>query len=303
MGRITIEDRRAGQPASVEDYRALETGTILYFPTTPFNLPEEDRQFLLGQRQSAAVRKNISYRPAEDRLRGVDQEDAEALDRVHQVMRDYSQRAIDFMAGFFPRYAESWRIDFASFRPIEEKGRDVSQRARNDLIHVDNFPSRPSNGDRILRIFTNINPDRSRHWVTSDSFEALAKAYAHEAGLPRRPGALDQVRSRALGLLSSLRLPVVDRPGYDQFMLRFHHFMKESAEFQANCPKNHWEFPPNSTWICFTDTTSHACLSGQYALEQTFLVRHEALAWPEKAPVSILESMVGFPLTNSRKSA
>lgn len=304
LGRLTIEARRPDQPASDAEYRALETGDILFFPTTPFEMPEEERRFLLGQKQSATFHKNISYRPAEDRLKGVDQKDEAARERARQIMRDYSRRAIAFMASFFPRYAESWRIDFASFRPIEERGRAVSLRSRNDLIHVDNFPSRPSNGDRILRVFTNIHPERPRLWATSDSFETLARTYAQEAGLPRRPGAFDRLRSRALNLLSALNLPVVDRPGYDQFMLRFHHFMKENATFQETCPKDRWEFPSGSSWICFTDTTSHACLGGQYALEQTFLVRHAALAWPEKAPVSILESMVGFPLTNSgRKSA
>jgi hypothetical protein len=296
MGLTAIEGRRPGEPATEQDYRLLETGEVLYFPATPFALPEEDRAFLLGQRQSTAFHKNISYRPRQGRVKGVDQKDPAALAHMRQVMGDYSRNAIAFMAGFFPRYAGSWRIDYASFRPIEEKGRDVAHRSRNDLIHVDNFPSRPSHGDRILRVFTNIHPDRPRCWVTSDSFEALAHAYAREAGLPGRPGAVDRLRAGALGVLSTLGLPLVDRPGYDRFMLRFHHFMKENAAFQAGCRKDHHEFPPGSTWICFTDTTSHACLSGQYALEQTFLVARDSLAWPEKAPVAILERMVGFPL-------
>ena len=64
------------------------------------------------------------------------------------------------MASFLPRYAHDWKIDFASFRPIEEHGRKLGVRSRNDLIHIDYFPSRPSHGDRLLRIFTNINPER-----------------------------------------------------------------------------------------------------------------------------------------------
>jgi hypothetical protein len=300
MGLRTIEGRPAGEPATEEDYRLLEIGEVLYFPSTPFDLPEADRAFLLGQKQSTAFHKNISYRPKEDRVKGIDQKDPEARDRTRQVMGDYSRRAIAFMAGFFPRYAASWRIDYASFRPIEEQGREVSLRSRNDLIHVDNFPSRPSHGDRILRVFTNIHPNRPRRWVTSESFEALANAYAREAGLPGRQAGLARLRAGALGVLSTLGLPVVNRPGYDQFMLRFHHFMKENAAFQSGCRKDFHEFPPGSTWICFTDTTSHACLSGQYALEQTFLVDRGSLAWPEKAPIAILERMVGFPLAGRR---
>jgi hypothetical protein len=98
-------------------------------------------------------------------------------------------------------------------------------------------------------------------------------------------------------------LPVVDRPPYDQFMLRFHHYLKESENFQRECPKDRWEFPPNSTWICFTDTTSHACISGQYALEQTFIVHRGSLIRPEKAPIAILERMAGFPLEGESRSA
>jgi hypothetical protein len=81
-------------------------------------------------------------------------------------------------------------------------------------------------------------------------------------------------------------------------MLRFHHFMKESESFQRECPKERWEFPPNSSWIVFTDTTSHSCISGQYALEQTFIVRRRSLVYPDKAPIAILERMVGFPLAS-----
>ena len=72
---------------------------------------------------------------------------------------------------------------------------------------------------------------------------------------------------------AKLGLPVVDRPPYDRFMLKIHHAMKEDAGFQQSCRKDRWEFPAGSTWIVFTDSASHACLSGQYALEQTFIVR------------------------------
>ena len=44
-------------------------------------------------------------------------------------MRSYSERAIAFMGTFLSRYARDWKIDFASFRPIEEEGRKVSLRS------------------------------------------------------------------------------------------------------------------------------------------------------------------------------
>ena len=148
-----------------------------------------------------------------------------------------------------------------------------------------------------MRIFSNVHPTRPRVWVTSDSFESLAWQYAAKVGLPRPPSALSKAKSGALRLFSGIGLPVVDRPPYDQFMLRFHHWLKESEVFQRNCPKDRWEFPPNTSWMCFTDTTSHSCISGQFALEQTFIVRLGSLVVPEKAPIAILERMTGFPLT------
>jgi hypothetical protein len=299
MARVTIDADGRVLTATDEQYRRLETGDILYFPTTPFELSAEERSILLAQKQvEASYHKNISYRPAQDLLKGVDQKDAAEREKMHRVMRDYSHRAIAFTASFLSRYAGDWKVDFASFRPIEEEGRRVALRSRNDLIHVDSFPSRPSHGDRLLRIFTNVHPERSRVWVTSDSFEPLAWRYAGKAGLPHRPSSLSRLRSQALKALSGVGLPVVDRPPYDQFMLRFHHFMKESESFQQECPKECWEFPPDSTWIVFTDTTSHSCISGQYALEQTFIVRRGSLVYPEKAPIAILEKMVGFPLAS-----
>ena len=92
----------------------------------------------------------------------------------------------------------------------------------------------------------------------------------------------------SLGLSNPLRSP------YDEFMLRMHNFLKENEDFQKNCKKDHWEFPPNSCWIVFTDLVSHAATSGQHALEQTFLVAKNGLARPEKAPVNILERMMGY---------
>jgi len=304
MARITLDQYRPFTQATDEQYRRLETGDILYFPTMPFDLSAEERAFLLAQKQSgASYHKNISYRPANDRLKGIDQTDAASRQQMHRIMRSYSQRAIGFMESFLPRYARSWRIDFASFRPIEEAGRDVALRSRNDLIHIDSFPSRPSYGDRLLRVFTNLHPERPRVWVTSDPFEELARQYADQVGLPCPPTVISRLRRQALAVLSGVGLPVVNRPEYDRFMLRFHHFLKENTAFQMNCRKEHWEFPPGSSWIVFTDTTSHSCISGQYALEQTFIVSRRSLAWPEKAPIAIMERMAGFPLSPRAKSA
>jgi hypothetical protein len=300
MARITLGQDRFNAEASAEEYRGLEMGDILYFPASPSLISEENRTFLVTQKQvDASYHKNVSYRPAEDRLKGVDQDDPAQRDRVHAIMRDYSRSAIEFMSTLLKKYAASWKIDFASFRPIEEAGRRASLHSRNDLLHFDNFPTRPSHGDRLLRIFTNINPEQPRVWVTTDHFEALAGKFADRIGLHKKPTAFDACKNLTVKAAATLGLPVIDRPAYDRFMLKFHHAMKEDAGFQQSCRKDRWEFPAGSTWIVFTDGASHACLSGQYMLEQTFIVRRASLANPDKAPIAILEKLAGYPLART----
>jgi 3-deoxy-D-manno-octulosonic acid hydroxylase-like protein len=49
--------------------------------------------------------------------------------------------------------------------------------------------------------------------------------------------------------------------------------------------------------MVFTDMVAHSVLSGQYALEQTFLVSRESLTRPERAPITVLERLAGRALT------
>jgi hypothetical protein len=273
----------------------LEEGNILFFEKT--ELPQDEVQFLLGQKQSDAVyHKNIAYRPLSDRLTGYAQRRGSDKERLHAIMRRYSQRVVEFTRQLLPPYSGALAVDFASFRPQQEAGRQIRLRARNDLLHVDSFPTRPSNGNRILRVFTNINPIEPRVWLTSDTFENLATRFAGAGGmpLPRRivsgPKKMLTMLARAASLHSLARSP------YDDWMLRFHHFLKANREFQETCSRTQWEFPPQATWLVFTDMVSHAVLSGQFALEQTFIVSKNALVLPEKAPVSILERIAGWRL-------
>jgi len=279
----------------------LELGNILYFPTIPFEFSDDWREFLLQQRKSESRHhKNIAYRPAEDRLTGFGSEDKEAQERVHSILRGYSKRVVDFLSNLLPDYRQHWRLDYASFRPFEERGRDLRVRARNDLLHTDAFPTRPTNGDRILRFFTNINPEQPRVWLTGQTFEVLAEQYAAQAGLPsagaQHTGVVQSFARLGRSVAKALHLPVTTRSAYDDFMLRFHHFLKENTQFQQSCPKTRHEFPPGSCWMVFTDMVSHAVLSGQFALEQTFIVPRKAMVTPQHAPVSVLERLASHSL-------
>ncbi len=285
------------QELSAWHYQQLEAGGILFFPRTPIGLSEEQHRALLSQRQTeASYHKNIAYRPAEDVITGM----ARGSDReqLRRILKEYCRQTAGVIARLLPRYARSSRLDFTSFRPFQEEGRTLPLRSRNDLLHIDAFPTRPTNGDRILRFFTNIHPEQRRVWLTSEAFPALVQRFAGEAWLRavarKRFSPLWQTLARiarAARFLPSVRSP------YDAIMLRFHHFLKENRHFQESCPKVRLEFPPLSSWLVFTDMVSHAVLAGQYALEQTFIVSLQALLHPDQAPVNILERLARNPLT------
>lgn len=273
----------------------LERGEILFFSEPPFNLPAEDREFLLAQEWAELrMHKNVSYRPGEGVLRGVSG-GAATVQRLQAILRNYSAGVIVFLEKFLAPYAGDWTVDFSSFRPFEEENRELPLHKRNDLLHVDAFPSRPTRGGRILRVFTNLNPAKPRVWHTTEKFEVLAKRYAENAGLRRI--AEDSWLSRTVQSWGGkLGLRGMGRTPYDMFMLGFHDYLKENAAFQKDCPKVRLEFPPSSTWLVFTDGVAHAAMSGRYAVEQTFLISRGTLVSPEQAPYRILESIAGRSL-------
>ena len=283
------------------DYRVdLEAGNVLYFPQTPFSLPEETQNFLRGLDFSGgALHKNLAYRPASDRVTGIENKSLDGQ-RLLEAMREYSRAVVAFTAQLLPSYAAAWKLDYASFRPLEEENRGLPLNKRNDLLHTDAFPSRPTDGDLILRVFSNIHPSKTRNWVTTDPFPFLAERYANDAGLKQIAARSASVGGRFLNrsarVLKSLGLPVVPRSGYDQFMLHFHEYLKRNSDFQRNCAKYRFDFPSGSSWLTFTDVLPHSVLSGQHALEQTFIVARNSLSNRENAPYSVLERLCGRPL-------
>lgn len=276
----------------------LERGRVLFFREPPFPFPPVDREFLLAQEWTdLRMHKNVSYRPTEDVLRGISGESGK-IERIHAVFRDYSEHVIEFAKNFLSPYAKRWALDFASFRPIEEERRGLPLHKRNDLLHVDAFPSRPTRGGRILRIFTNLNPEKPRVWNTTDNFESLARAHAEPAGLLKIAEDDGFISRTVQDWGAKLGFSGFGRTPYDMFMLRFHDYLKENQEFQANCRKVRMEFPPGATWLVFTDGVAHAVLSGRFAIEQTFLIPPGALVAPQFAPYKILEQIAGAPLVS-----
>src|SRR5437763_1306587 len=112
----------------------LERGKILFFAGTPFDFPQGDRGFLLSQKQTGSrFHKNISYRPAKDILKGVSS-DSPDRERLQRVMQHFSQEATRFVSTLLAPYAGKLKLDFASFRPLEEESRDLPLHKRHDVL-------------------------------------------------------------------------------------------------------------------------------------------------------------------------
>ena len=307
--RVEVPDYRwpngwlkgAGPERSQEYCRQLEAGKILFFSGVPFDLSADDRTFLLSQKQAESrFHKNISYRPKSDALHGASGSEREDRERLHRIMRSYSENVTKFLGDFLTPYAGKFQLDFASFRPLEEEGRDLPTHRRNDLLHVDSFPTRPVHGARILRVFTNINPSEPRVWVTGKPFHEMAPALAPQAGLTRYAAQarspLFRLRSASARGLKKLGLPLAAHSAYDLFMLHFHDWLKFNSEYQNAKDHARSEFPAGCTWMVLTDGVPHAALRGRYALEHTYILPRGSLVAPEVAPINVLERSAGEKL-------
>lgn len=74
-------------------------------------------------------------------------------------------------------------------------------------------------------------------------------------------------------------------------MLQLHDKMKADLAYQKDGLQQAIEFPPGSSWICFSDQTPHAAMGGQFMLEQTFLLPVEGMKSSQRSPLKILEAL------------
>jgi hypothetical protein len=166
--------------------------------------------------------------------------------------------------------------------------RKQSVRADDRRLHVDAFPSRPNRGERILRVFSNVNPHgEARVWRVGEPFEDVARQFVPRA----KPYSAWQAKAiHALHVTKSLRSE------YDHLMLQIHDRMKADDAYQRDCPQLRFEFPPGSTWVCFSDQTVHAAMSGQHMMEQTFHLPAAKQYNPDASPLAILGRLAGHPI-------
>jgi hypothetical protein len=264
----------------------LERGQVLHFPGLAFR-PEEDRDLLFSSVLADNRNKNISYDPVSGSLKGTAAAGSERQ-ALLAMMAGFSAAATGFIGDLLPRYISGLEPGRASYRPVEIVGRDYSPLKDDKRLHIDAFPSTPTRGRRILRLFCNINPfGKPRLWHIGEAFERHAAQFLPALGRPR---------AAAAWLLAALGATRGRRSAYDQLMLALHDSAKRDAAYQAEARYQEALFAAGSSWLCFTDQVVHAALTGQYALEHTFYVSVEAMADPERAPLRTLERMTGRKL-------
>lgn len=259
---------------------ALESGVVVSLPNLDFPLSAEESALLDPRILSAP--KNVSYTPATGKIAGTSCIDKEKK-RLQEVMGRFARTARDLVGVLVPIYKDKLKVMRTSLRPVEIAGRATSWRQDDTRLHVDAFPSQPTGGDRILRIFCNVNPSgKPRVWRLGEPFEDVARRFVPKIPQPFPGSAL---------LKYALRLTKTVGTEYDHIMLKLHDAMKSDETYQRSIETEPIEFKPGTTWICFTDAVSHAALSGQHQFEQTIFVPVDAMWDTKKAPLRILERL------------
>ncbi|BDT67759.1 hypothetical protein os1_19370 [Comamonadaceae bacterium OS-1] len=281
---VTGSDWEGRQPVQVLT-DTLESGGVLYFPALAFTLLPDELP-LLRPDVRAPKSRNISQ-PAHGVVKGAVGSTGE-MATLSAMMQRFRRQAVQLVHGLFPRYSAHLRLEPTSYRPTEVATRTQSWRADDKRLHVDAFPSRPNRGERILRVFSNINPQQQpRVWRVGEPFEAMAQQF-----LPLIPG----YRPWEVQLLRGLGITKSLRSEYDHMMLQLHDHLKRDMNYQKNAPQTVAEFAAGSTWICFSDQTLHAVLGGQYMMEQTFFMPPQHQYRPDQSPLGILTRLAGHPL-------
>lgn len=261
----------------------LERGAVLWFPRLAFPIDAAEQR-LLDPRLADPASKNISLRGEAGELRGAAGSDEER-DALRSLVSRYRDRAGALVDRLFPHYRGRLTLANTSFRPVPIEGRATSWRKDDTRLHVDAFPSNPSRGLRLLRVFSNVDPlGRPRVWRVGESFEAFASR--HVRGIRRPwPG--------SARLLEALGITKRRRSEYDHLMLALHDRAKADDAWQRSSAQRTVEFAAGGTWVVFSDQVLHAAMSGQHMMEQTMTIASRDLKSPETSPLAVLESLTG----------
>lgn len=264
---------------------ALEHGKVIFLPQLSFALVDGEQDFLRPDCVEQST-KSVKFSAATQALWGfTDEADAPGLQRM---LARYAECARSLIANLFPHYVPTLIMGNTSFRPVEAEGRVQSKRHDDTRLHVDAFPSRPNAGMRLLRVFCNVHPgDKPRVWRVGEPFADVASRF-----LPRikPPLPVSAAVLKALHITKGLRTP------YDHYMLRLHDAMKLDDAYQQDAKQSSISFPPGASWVAFSDQVSHAAMSGQHLMEQTFMLPVAGMQDASTSPLRVLERMKGQKL-------
>jgi 3-deoxy-D-manno-oct-2-ulosonic acid (Kdo) hydroxylase len=259
--------------------KALEEGKVVYFPELAFDLVNQEKK-LLSPDKTHPKSKNISYDIRTDALTGTQCSETEAF-QLQEMIRRYALLTRQLVERLYPRYSPHLYQARTSYRPIEIAGRKTSLLKDDTLLHVDSFPATPTKGNRILRIFTNINPEgKPRVWRVGEPFPEVVRKMAPRLSTPWAASSF---------LLKLFKITKDYRTLYDHYMLQLHDNMKRDPLYQKEVPQEKILFSSGVTWMVYTDQVSHAAMSGQYVLEQTFHLPPAAMQYAETTPLTVLE--------------
>lgn len=263
----------------------LEQGRVVCLPNLAFAVDSAEQTIFSPAILSSS--KNTSYDPATDEVGGTSLT-GDSREQLRAVLRRFSSSAATLVEQLLPEYRGRLSRRRASFRPAEIAGRQTSWRKDDTRLHLDAFPTSPTHGDRILRVFSNVNPEgRPRSWRVGEDAEDVIRRFASSLKLPL-PG-LNRV-------LAAVRLTKTTRTPYDTLMLQLHDRMKQDTAYQESSPQERVDLPAGSTWMTFTDQVGHAAMAGQYQFEQTFLLPVSAMLDESRSPLRVLERTLGKPL-------
>ena len=264
---------------------AIEAGRVLYFPHLAFPLSQAE-QALLREDVLKAGSRNVSLGSDGALKHAAGTPEDQKL--LAGMMSRYRQLALSLVDGLFPHYRGVLRAAPTSFRPKKVETRVQSVHADDRRMHFDAFATRPTYGERILRVFTNLNPNgQPRVWRVGEPFETVAKRY-----LPRiKP--YSQLKAKLLNAVGATKSV---RSEYDHLMFNLHNLMKEDEQYQKTGTLATQEFPPNCVWVCYADLAAHGVASGQYMMEQTLYLRRGGELDPQSSPLAILTRLMGHPL-------
>lgn len=264
----------------------LEQGKLLFLPQLNFELQEHEKRFLSADLADPKA-KNISFDARTLHIKGAKilKEDYSAL---QAMLLRFADQARQLIHQLFPHYIPNLIQARTSFRPIEVSNRKTSYRKDDRLLHVDAFPSNPNRGQRLLRVFSNVNHlGEDRVWRIGEPFERVAQQFLPKIRKPLPFGAR---------LLRAFKITKSQRSEYDHIMLHMHNRMKANQIYQQQAQQIELRFPPGSSWIVQTDQVSHAAMQGRFMLEQTFYLPVRGMLAPQYSPLKVLERLTGKTL-------